>query len=215
MRAPPRLILASASPRRRHFLEQLGLRFEVRAADISESPRPRETPARYAIRVAEEKAAAVANRLAQRELARRELIIAADTIVARGRRLLPKPSSMADAARMLRFLSGRSHIVVTGVCILERVRGQIARRKSFAVSTRVWFKKLCEDEIRGYVRTGEPMDKAGAYAIQGIGSFLVRRIAGSYTNVVGLPVAELLDCLEREFGVKVFPNASRYIRRVK
>jgi septum formation protein len=211
----PRLILASASPRRRHFLTELGLRFETCPANLPEAPRPRETPAQYARRVAEEKAAAVAAMQTGLNDPRRALIIAADTIVARGRRLLPKPANPADAERMLRFLSGRSHVVVTGVCVLEQNKGHIVRRKSFSVSTRVWFKRLAGEEIRGYVQTGEPMDKAGAYAIQGIGSFLVQRIQGSYTNVVGLPVAELLDCLEKHFGVKIFPRRIRHISRVK
>lgn len=212
----PHLILASASPRRRQFLRQLGLTFDTWAPHVSETPRPGESPTRYARRVAEDKAHAVFSRLVRtRQPTGRTLIIAADTIVARGRRLLPKPRDARDAIRMLRYLSGNAHIVITGVCVLEVVRGHPGLRQRFTVSTRVWFKRLCEDEIRGYVATGEPMDKAGAYAIQGIGSFLVKRIQGSYTNVVGLPVAELLDCLENKFGVKVFPGSTRHIKRVK
>ena len=213
---PPRLILASSSPRRRQFLRQLGLTFVTCAPHISEAPRPGEFPEHYARRVAEDKATEIAARLARgSRRVPHALIIAADTIVARGRCLLPKPRNPADAIRMLRLLSGRAHLVITGVCVVEILDAHPARRKSFTVSTRVWFKRLCDDEIRGYVATGEPMDKAGAYAIQGVGSFLVKRIEGSYTNVVGLPVAELLDCLENQFGLKVFPGSVRHMSRVK
>lgn len=204
MPSAPRLILASASPRRRAFLRGLGLRFSTVSPDISEEPRPGETAHHYARRVAQDKALAVLRHCAAVVRSARTLIIAADTIVACGREFLPKPRNASDARRMLRRLAGRSHQVVTGVCVLEAQNGRITRRRCFVVTTRVWFKPLTDDEIRGYVATGEPMDKAGAYAIQGIGSFLVRRIAGSYTNVVGLPVAELLDCLEKDFGLKIF-----------
>lgn len=189
-----KLILASSSPRRRAFLKQLGLRFRIVVPDTDERPRPDERPIAFARRAAQDKARAVAQRAGTRPI-----VIAADTIVVLGRTILGKPRSAADARRMLKLLSGRTHEVMTGVC----VRCGSAER-SFVARTRVEFKKLTRQEIDFYVDSGEPMDKAGAYAIQGIGSFLVRAIRGSYTNVVGLPVAELLDVLETSFGVKLF-----------
>ena len=189
----PRLILASSSPRRQAFLKQLGIRFRIAVPDIDETPRRGESPAAFARRAARDKARAVAARAGSAPV-----IVAADTIVVLGRTILGKPKHAADARRMLKLLSGRDHKVITGVCVL---RG--TKIRNFAVSTDVVFKELTAREIGFYVKSGEPMDKAGAYAIQGIGSFLVRAIRGSYTNVVGLPVAELLDVLERDFGMKI------------
>lgn len=134
-----------------------------------------------------------------RNAAPRDVVIAADTVVVLGRRMLGKPGTKAEARRMLRQLSGRRHEVITGVCVL---RG--GKRKAFVSRTAVRFKKLTREEIDFYVRTGEPMDKAGAYGIQGTGGFLVQEIRGSYTNVVGLPVAELLQVLEDDFGLRIF-----------
>ena len=188
-----RLILASSSPRRQAFLNQLGIRFRIAVPDIDEQPRRGESPYAYARRAARDKARAVAARVGGGPV-----IVAADTIVVLGRTILGKPKHAADARRMLKLLSGRDHKVITGVCAL---RG--TKMRNFAVSTDVVFKELTGREIGFYVKSGEPMDKAGAYAIQGIGSFLVRAIRGSYTNVVGLPVAELLDVLERDFGMKI------------
>ena len=187
------IILASSSPRRRAFLKQLGLRFRIVVPDTDERPRPNEQPVAFARRAARDKAHAVAQRVGDRPI-----IIAADTIVVLGRTILGKPRNAADARRMLNLLSSRTHEVMTGVCV--RCGG---REQSLVARTRVEFKKLTRQEIDFYVNSGEPMDKAGAYAIQGIGSFLVRAIRGSYTNVVGLPDAELLDVLERDFGMKV------------
>lgn len=189
-----KLILASSSPRRRAFLKQLGLRFRIVVPDTDERPRPDERPIDFARRAAQDKARAVAQRAGTRPI-----VIAADTIVVLGRTILGKPRSAADARRMLKLLSGRTHEVMTGVCVRCG-----SAEQSFVARTRVEFKKLTRQEIDFYVDSGEPMDKAGAYAIQGIGSFLVRAIRGSYTNVVGLPVAELLDVLETSFGVKLF-----------
>ncbi len=188
------LVLASSSPRRQAFFRSLGLRFRAVVPDVDEVPRVGETPARFARRAAVDKARAVARRVEARAI-----VIAADTIVVSGRSILGKPKSRADARRMLRALSGRRHEVMTGVCVR---RG--AKERSFLSRTGVFFKRLTREEIEFYVASGEPMDKAGAYAIQGIGSFMVLTIRGSYTNVVGLPVAELLDVLERQFGYKLF-----------
>ena len=201
------LILASASPRRRDFLRALGLRFRVVAPSIVETPHPGERPAAHARRLAVEKARAVAARVRGPAI-----IIAADTIVVEGRHILGKPAHRADAARMLRHLSDRRHAVISGFCVLETRAGRPPREVARTVTTAVEFKRLTREEIAGYIATGEPMDKAGAYAIQGIGSFMVRAIRGSYTNVVGLPVAELADVLEKNFHLAVRPGGLTAMR---
>ncbi len=188
------VVLGSSSPRRREFLKRLGLRFGIVDPRVKEKPQPGETPGHFAWRAAVDKATAVAARVPPGSV-----VIAADTIVVLGRRILGKPKSRADARRMLQALSGRGHEVITGLCV---VQGK--KMKSRVVSTDVEFKRLTRADIDFYVASGEPMDKAGAYAIQGIGSFMVRQIRGSYTNVVGLPVAEMVDILERDFGLRLF-----------
>jgi septum formation protein len=180
------LVLASRSPRRAELLEAAGYTFTVRAADIDETPLPGELPRDYVLRIAEEKARAVASDES-------ETVLAADTTVVLGTTIMGKPNDAADAVRMLRALSGRKHEVVTGICLK---RGERVVR-DFA-STAVWFGRLTEDEIESYVASGEPMDKAGAYGIQGLASRFVDRIDGSYSNVVGLPVALVYRRL-REF----------------
>lgn len=190
----PAIILASSSPRRREFLKQLGISFKIVAPRVEEQPEKGEEAGHFAWRLAVHKALYVASRVPSRSI-----VIAADTIVVLGKTILGKPKDAADARRMLKMLSGREHEVITGVCVMSG-----KKRKSFVTSTDVEFKKLTTQEIDFYIASGEPMDKAGAYAIQGIGSFLVREIRGSYTNVVGLPVAELLDVLERGFKVPLF-----------
>ncbi|MBP7829980.1 MAG: septum formation inhibitor Maf [Kiritimatiellae bacterium] len=190
------LVLASASPRRRAFLRSLGLKFRIVPPELNETPNRGERPAHYARRLAEDKATEVAARVRGPAV-----IIAADTIVVQGRKILQKPRDRADAARMLRALSGRWHAVISGLCVARADGGRIVRMRSRTVRTAVEFKRLTPGEIAGYIATGEPMDKAGAYAIQGIGSFMVRAIRGSYTNVVGLPVAEMVDILEQDFGL--------------
>ena len=188
------LVLASSSPRRREFLKQLGLPFRVVAPRIEEQPEKGEDPWHFARRLAVDKARDVTSRLRGRKI-----VIAADTIVVLGKRILGKPKSAADARRILRLLSGHRHEVISGLCVMSWTKSA-----SFAVSTDVEFKKLTREEIEFYIASGEPMDKAGAYAIQGIGSFMIRAIRGSYTNVVGLPLAELLDLLEKDFNLKLF-----------
>jgi septum formation protein len=168
------LVLASQSPRRVELLQAAGVEFIVRAADVDETPLEGETPRDYVLRVAEDKARAVSG----------EIVLAADTTVVLGSEIMGKPKDGADAARMLRALSGQRHQVITGICIK---RGTETIRD--IASTDVWFAALSEDEIAGYVESGEPMDKAGAYGIQGLASRFIDRIDGSYTNVVGLPVA--------------------------
>lgn len=172
------LILASRSPRRAELLSAAGIAFEVLAADVDETPRASETPAAYVERLAIEKARAVH---ALRPDAR---VLGADTTVTIDGEILGKPADEADAVRMLRLLSGRAHDVHTGVALVS-ARGV----RSAVDSTRVWFDAMTDEDISWYVGTGEPVDRAGAYAIQGFASRFIPRIEGSYSNVVGLPVA--------------------------
>ena len=179
-------MLASASPRRRDLLAAAGFAFDVEPAEVDETRLPDEPAAAYVVRVAREKAAAVARRFPERP------VLGADTAVVVGDDVLGKPASPADAARMIERLSGRAHRVVTGLAVA--VRGQMF---SAVEQTSVWLSELSADDIDWYVASGEPMDKAGAYAIQGLASRFIPRIEGSYSNVVGLPVATLLLLLRR------------------
>jgi septum formation protein len=180
MRGEPRLILASASPRRKALLEQAGYAFEVRPANGVEGPRAaRESPADYARRSAEIKAASVSREAPE------ALALGADTVVAIGDEVLGKPADAADARRMLARLSSHSHWVHTGIAAASD--GQVLR--SEVVSTEVFFRSLSSEEIQAYVETGEPLDKAGAYGIQGRAGSFVERISGCYFNVVGLPLS--------------------------
>jgi septum formation protein len=182
------IVLASASPRRAELLRGAGIVFEVQPADVDESVRPDEPPERYVVRVAEAKARAISARCP------RQIVLGADTTVIIDGLILGKPDSDADARRMLRMLSGRTHEVLTGVCMV----GPVGTRTGLA-RTAVEFAPLAEDEIEWYIATGEPADKAGAYAIQGLASRFVTRIDGSYSNVVGLPVALVYGIL-KEIG---------------
>jgi septum formation protein len=178
----PPLVLASASPRRRELLGVLGVPFEVIPSAYEEpSPETHPDPAAFARHLAEEKARDVARRHPE------ALVIGADTVVALGEHLYAKPVDSPDAERMLRELSGREHVVVTGVALARA--GDTVR--SFSVATRVRFRALLADEIRTYVGSLEPLDKAGAYAIQGLGGLLIEGIEGDYPNVVGLPLTPL------------------------
>jgi septum formation protein len=182
-----RLVLASASPRRRILLDGLDLDFEVRTADLDEAPRPGEQATALALRLAGEKAAAVARA--------GEVAIAADTVVALDGVLLGKPADPDEARRMLELLSDRTHEVTTGVAV-RAVTGDGVRQGTVAVVTEVRFAPLRADDIDWYVATGEPMDKAGAYGLQGVGGHLIRSVAGSPTNVIGLPLAETIELAE-------------------
>lgn len=184
---PTPIILASASPRRRELLGSLGVPFEVVVAGIDEKPWPGEMPASYALRNASEKAREVWTRGG-----RDALVLAADTIVVMDDHILEKPADADHARVMLRQLSGRSHEVITGVCLLQ-ARGDALHEWGEAIRTAVHFRALGEAEISAYVATGEPMDKAGAYAIQGGAAAFVDGYDGSYSNVVGLP----LETVER------------------
>jgi len=180
------LILASGSPRRRKFLTDLGLVFTMAAADLDETIHPGELPGELVCRLATEKAAAVAT-------ARPEAwVIGADTVVVLGREILGKPTDPGEALAMLKRLAGRTHEVWTGVSVM---RWCDAACRTFAVCTEVTFAEASESVLAAYVATGEPLDKAGAYGIQGQGVFLVSTINGSYSNVVGLPLPELLGQL--------------------
>lgn len=185
-----RVVLASASPRRRQLLDLIGIEHEVRPANIDESMRPRENPRRHAERLAREKATAIAKR--DPDL----ITIAADTIVVVNRKILGKPKDAADAARMLALLSGREHVVTTAVAVS---RGR--KLRSAVEEVRVRFRRLRDDEIDAYIATGEPMDKAGAYGIQGFGATIVERIEGDYFAVMGLPIVRLIGLL-RDVGVQ-------------
>jgi septum formation protein len=204
------LILASASPRRRELLAQAGFTFEVRPAHISEEPRANEDPIAYVVRLAREKAEAVyagSSRSAAADPLRQAqgrlstalrsaqddklVVLGADTTVVVDGVILGKPVDARDAARMLRLLSGRTHRVITGVAVVTAARTEVA-----AEVTAVRFLTLSDEEIAEYVATGEPMDKAGAYAIQGRAAKWIPRIEGDYFNVVGLPIALVSTLLE-------------------
>jgi len=214
------LVLASASPRRQELLRNAGIAFTVQPADIDESPRDGESPVECAQRLAREKALAVSRSCPQ------DCVLGADTIVVVDEKILGKPRDAADAARMLRLLSGRTHEVITGVCLVrtvsgfqfpvssesrsriaksgaadEKLRAENRELITAAETTRVTMCEISDEDIREYIATGEPMDKAGAYAIQGMASRWIPRIEGDYSNVVGLPVALVYRMLQdpREF----------------
>ncbi len=178
-----RLILASNSPRRHIFLKDLGLSFLVRPAELEESPGPAESPYDYVIRLAHEKAQTIANSDPD------AWVLGADTTVVLAGTIMGKPRDSEDAERMLRTLAGKVHEVITGYCVCRARDSILAQR---AVKSMVEFAGLSDEAIRAYVMTGESLDKAGGYAIQGHGGFLVARIQGSYSNVVGLPLAEMV-----------------------
>lgn len=173
----PRLVLCSGSPRRRELLAGLGLAFAVRPADVDETTRPGEEPEAYVGRLALEKAALGAGP--------GELVLGADTVVVLDGHLLGKPSGPAAAAAMLRRIAGREHTVFTGVALLEAATG---RRAVVVERSRVRMAALSEAEVDWYVATGEPLDKAGAYAVQGLGALFVEEVHGNWTNIVGLPL---------------------------
>jgi septum formation protein len=186
------IYLASASPRRSELLRQIGIAHEVRPVDVDETPRAGEPPARYALRVAEEKARALWQRLAAAE---RRPVLAADTTVALGATILGKPADRDDAVRILSALSGRTHEVHTAVAVVHE-GGADVRVCTSAVS----FRALEVAEIERYWATGEPADKAGGYAVQGLGAVFIRHLAGSYSGVMGLPLYETWELLAPLLG---------------
>jgi septum formation protein len=192
------LFLASASPRRRELLSQVGYSFEVRPAHINEDPLEAEDPIAYVTRLAREKAEAVFRELSMADLPvqnqgldGQSAVLGADTTVTLDNAILGKPQDAVDAARILRLLSGRTHRVITGVALVTQEATEVA-----AEATAVRFLTLSDEEIAAYIATGEPMDKAGAYAIQGRAARWIPRIEGCYFNVMGLPLALVCSLLE-------------------
>lgn len=186
------IILASASPRRRELLKKTGLAFRVDAGPHEESMRSGLTPRALARYLSYEKAKAVAGKY------KNSLIIAADTFIVCRKKILGKPHTADEARRMLDALSGRSHSVITGFTVMDTETNKTISR---SVETVVSFRKLSTEDIESYIRTGEPLDKAGAYAVQGAGAALVRKIEGDYFNIVGLPLNDLVRVL-RKFGIR-------------
>ena len=194
-----KLILASSSPRRRYLLKQAGLEFEVIPSRFDESSVAAASPVAYAKELAEKKAEEISDKYPE------SWVIGADTIVLIDGLILGKPEDRDHARQMLHRLSGQTHQVVTGYCIRCKSAGKCI---SDTTQTDVQFKVLSTQEIEWYIHTSEPFDKAGAYAIQGLGTFLVKTINGSYTNVVGLPVCEVIECLIQEGVVGFDVNGS-------
>jgi septum formation protein len=186
------LILASTSPRRRELLKNAGIEFTVQTSDVPEILKPGESPEAFARRLAREKAAAVWQN------APHGFVLAADTIVVTEDEVLGKPKDEADAIRMLRKLSGQTHDVITAVCLMLPTGKQDVRHEV----TRVHMKALSEEEISFYVGSGEPLDKAGAYGIQGLASRWVDRVEGNYFNVMGLPVALVYEMLREHKALR-------------
>jgi len=189
-----RLILASKSPRRRDLLEQAGLEFSVIPSNFKENSLPPSSPESYVRRLAEAKAKDISQKYPD------SWVIGADTIVLIDNAMLGKPGTRPEAHKMLRRLSGKTHQVLTGYCICCEATDRLF---SETIITDVCFRQLTGLQIDWYIDSGEPFDKAGAYAIQGIGTFLVKRINGSYTNVVGLPICEVLEFLLNEGVVEL------------
>jgi len=195
------LVLASASPRRKELLEQIGLQFEIVPSRADETVLPGETPEEHVIRLSIAKASEVATRT---DIDGR-WFIGSDTIVLCDEQILGKPADARQATAMLKMLSGREHRVLSGYAVLDQLTGD---KIAEAISTKVRFRDLTDEEIARYIATGEPMDKAGSYAIQGLGVCFVASIEGSYTNVVGLPLCRLTLALE-ELGIPTFLTEDR------
>lgn len=186
------IILASGSPRRKNYLKRYGFQFEIITADIDEQVKKGEDPYCYAKRLSIEKASAVRNKCSADKI-----IIAADTIVVQQDKILGKPSSPDDVLPALMFLNGKKHQVITAYAILDNKTGDIIQN---SISTEVEFFELPEVQLKRYAESTEPLDKAGSYSIQGVGTFLVKSIKGSYNNVVGLPVEYLIqDLAEKNY----------------
>lgn len=191
-----KIVLASASPRRKELLETMGIEFEVVVSEADEEAISKELPPDlYVQELALLKAAASA-----KVLEKNRIVIGADTIVTLDGKILGKPSDKENAFDMLKSLSGRKHEVYTGYCVMRLSDGLSVCR---AVETEVIFKPLTDEKIRRYIDTLEPMDKAGAYGVQGLGGLLVEKINGDYQNVVGLPISALADTLEDEFNIVI------------
>jgi len=192
------LILASASPRRAELLRLLGLDFDVIPSHMDEASIHGETPPEQVLRLSREKAGRIA------DLFPEAMVLGADTVVVIGGRVLGKPGTVEDAREMLEALSGREHIVFTGFSLISR---RLELQVSQVVQSAVLFKEIPEDEISWYVHSEEPYDKAGGYAVQGMGAFFIREIRGSYTNVMGLPLSEVVETL-KDLGTLTFSGDS-------
>jgi septum formation protein len=191
-----KIILASASPRRKELLEKIGLKFDVEPSDYEEEINSGLEPHELVRQISVKKAESVAARYKD------AIIIAADTIGVISNKIIGKPHTENEARKMLKEISGKSHSVITGFTILDTAANKTISR---TVNTRVYIKKLTKQEIDAYVKTGEPLDKAGAYAIQGRGAVIVEKIEGDYYNVMGLPLNALTTAL-KEFGINVWTN---------
>jgi septum formation protein len=188
-----KIILASASPRRKELLEKIGLKFEVEPSNYAEDMHSRLSPDELARAISLGKARAVARKH------KNAIVIAADTFIVFGGKIMGKPNTEAEARKMLMALRGKSHSVITGFTILDTEENKVLTK---SVETVIHIKKLTPEEIDGYVKSKEPLDKAGAYAIQGLGSVIVERIEGDYFNVMGLPLSALAESLT-EFGIHI------------
>jgi septum formation protein len=188
-----KIILASASPRRKELLEKIGLKFEVEPSNYAEDMHSRLSPDKLARAISLEKARAVARKH------KNAIVIAADTFIVFRGKIMGKPNTEAEARKMLMALRGKSHSVITGFTILDTEENKVLTK---SVETVIHIKKLTPEEIDGYVKSKEPLDKAGAYAIQGLGSVIVERIEGDYFNVMGLPLRALAESLT-EFGIHI------------
>lgn len=193
----PQIVLASASPRRSELLASVGIKFQIIPSHIDETQQTDEKPAAFVQRLSQEKAAEVA----QRSTVSGRWFIGSDTIVLCDGEVLGKPDSREHSATMLRMLSGRSHQVISGYAILDRNNNRWIQR---SITTEVTFRSLTDHEIDGYIASGEPADKAGSYAIQGLGAFMVTTIKGSYSSVVGLPLAQIIDDLQQLGAFELF-----------
>jgi septum formation protein len=196
-----KIILASASPRRKELMLDAGYEFEVRVPDVDETPIKKETPAKMVKRLSELKAHTIAAQVMEAsglgEKSNQYRILAADTtVVSPTGKNLGKPESLAEARKMIGFIQGKTHTVLTGYTIVRVINGKIKKAVSRVVMTRVTIKKMSKMQIDAYLNRGESMDKAGAYAAQGFGRVLIEKIQGSYTNVVGLPMVEV----EKDLG---------------
>jgi len=188
-----KIILASTSPRRKELLKQIGLKFTAVSSDFREDMTVKMKPINLAKKLSRGKAEAVAKKY------RNHLIIAADTFIAHNNKVLGKPHTAPKAIKTLQQISGQCLSVISGITIIDTNKNKTL---SQAVSTKVFIKKLTPQEIKNYVASGEPLDKAGAFGIQGLGSLLIKKISGDYSNVVGLPLTTLAEMLKK-FGVKI------------
>lgn len=201
-RAPVTVILASSSPRRRDLLNTLGFQFRIEVPDVEEQLRHGEDAESYVQRNSLEKCQVISDKTTGEEGA--ILVIAADTVVVLGHQILEKPLDKQHARQMLESLSGKEHSVLSGVSIGHLAQAGSWEYFTFCTTTSVSMKHLNEREIEHYIASGEPLDKAGSYAAQGLGSYMVESIEGSYANVVGLPVAQLCDAIESRFGISLW-----------